>query len=243
MIYLDPGKLVILSQPKTGTVALTQAIKRRGAGGIMFVNPPRMKHIRYDAFLRHVAPMLADVGRLNREDYLVVAVMREPLDWVGSWYRFRTRDFLKNANDSRSSLYTGDMSFESFVRDYCRPKDVKLRHASVGNACQVAMAAPRVVGVDLLFPYEDMSGLHQLIESRAGLVLEMQQANVSPKLPLDLSDEARALLRATCAFEIELHASLRPDGQIDPRFRDAGASRPLSFLPCGPDYSARPIRL
>ena len=219
MIYLDSGKLVILSQPKTGTVALTQAIKKRGGDGIMFVSPPRMKHIRYDAFLRHVAPMLADVGNLKREDYLVVAVMREPLDWLGSMYRYRTTDIFKRATSLRGVVYTGDMSFESFVRDYCERKDVSLPHANVGNACRVAMAAPRVVGVDLSFPYEDISGLHQLIKSRAGLVLEMQQANVSPKLPLDLSDEARALLRATCAFEIELHASLRPDGQIDPRFR------------------------
>lgn len=219
MIFIEPAKLVILSQPKTGTVALTQAIKKRDAGSVLFVHPPRLKHVRYDAFVTHVAPMLAEVGGVKREDYLVAAVMRDPLDWIGSWYRFRTRNFLKNANDARSALYTGDMSFETFVRDYCKPNATRPAHANVGSACQVAMAAPGVVGVDLLFPYEDLSGLHSLLQSRAGLVVETQQINVSPKLPMDLSDEARALLRETCAFEIDLHGSLRPDGQVAPRFR------------------------
>lgn len=217
MIFLDAAKLAILSQPKTGTVALARAMKGRAGTGITFVNPPQIKHIRYDAFLKHVAPMLADVGRFARSDYLVVSVMREPLDWVGSWYRFRTRDTLKNASDR--SHYTGGMSFEDFVRDYCKPASERPPHAQIGSACQVALASPGVLGVDRLFPYEDMSGLFELIESRLGLTIETQRHNVSPERPLDLSDETRALFRATCAFDVDVHASLRRDGQIDPRFR------------------------
>ena len=42
---------------------------------------------------------------------MVVALMREPVDWLGSWYRYRQRDGMARPQNS-----TREISFDAFVR-------------------------------------------------------------------------------------------------------------------------------
>ena len=54
MIFLYHARLVILSQPKTGTTALDNALAPRAS--IVVNNPPQLKHMQYRKFMRFVAP-------------------------------------------------------------------------------------------------------------------------------------------------------------------------------------------
>src|SRR6478735_1410055 len=92
MIFLYRAKLVILSQPKTGTTALDSALASRASLAVS--GPPEMKHSGYRKFMRFVAPWIQAQTGLARKDYEIVSVMREPVDWLGSWYRYRTRERL-----------------------------------------------------------------------------------------------------------------------------------------------------
>jgi hypothetical protein len=46
------------------------------------------------------------------------ALVREPFDWMYSWYRFRQRDALKNPAHRFHHRYTGNMSFDEFVQQF-----------------------------------------------------------------------------------------------------------------------------
>ena len=219
MIFIYRARLVILSQPKTGTTALDNALAHRAS--VVINNPPEMKHINYKKFMKFMAPFIKAQTGLAREDYQVCSVMREPLDWLGSWYRYRTRDQLKKANHNRAQNYTGDVSFDAFLEEVLKPKGQKPSYAQVGSPCAVARKANGAIGCDYIFPYEDTSGLYALIEERTGKPVETKQMNVSPEMTLEVSDAIKAKIYAKYAFETDLHGSLRRDGQIDDRFRVA----------------------
>jgi hypothetical protein len=220
MIFLFHARLVILSQPKTGTTALDNALG--GRASIAVNNPPPLKHMQYHKFMTFVAPWIKAQAGLDRSEYEVVSVMREPMDWLGSWYRYRTRDALKDGNKKKRGTYTGNVSFDEFVLEAMKPKDERRNFAHLGNPCSVALREDGGVGCDRIFPYEDLSGLHELLQERTKRPLELNKMNVSPEGDTTLSAETRAKAAAHWAFAFDLHSSLKPDGSLDPRFKAVG---------------------
>lgn len=219
MIFLNRARLVILSQPKTGTTALESALAQRAS--ISISKPPELKHMSYRGFMQYIAPFIEAQSGFARSDYEVVAVMREPVDWLGSWYRYRTRDELRNPDNPRSINFTGGMTFDQFVEDVCRPGDRQPAHAQIKTPSWVALADPGAIGVDRLFPYETLSGLYDLIAKRSGKPVDTRMANVSPEMKLSLSSTSEERLRRHFSFEFELHANLSVDGTLPDRFRPA----------------------
>jgi hypothetical protein len=217
MIFLHKARLVILSQPKTGTTALEAALSPRAS--ISASKPPELKHMSYRGFLKFVAPLIEAQAGLDRSEYEVVAVMREPVDWIGSWYRYRTRDELKKPGNPRAVNFTGNMSFDDFVRDICQPATEQPQHARIKTPSWIALDGPGSIGVDRLFSYEALDIFYDYIVDRTGKPIETRTANVSPKMELSLLPESREKLRQHFAFEFDLHGALAGDGQVPDRFR------------------------
>lgn len=225
MIFLYHARLVILSQPKTGTTALDNALAPRAS--IAVNNPPPMKHMQYHKFMNFVAPWIQAQTGLGRRDYEVVSVMREPVDWLGSWYRYRTRDQLRDAaNKKQRGNFTGDVSFDTFVQETLKPKSERASYATLGSPCGVALKTDGGIGCDRIFPYEDLSGLYELIEERTKRPVELKLMNVSPiDVDMTLSDSTRESLKAAWQFVFDLHASLKRDGSLEARFLAANDAK------------------
>ncbi len=218
MLIFWQARLVVLSQQKTGTSALIHALSSRAD---MFIKQPSaLRHMKYAEFCNFICPMFQKKVGAGREAFEVISVMREPLDWVGSWYRFRARSELADTSHPRHAEYTGAMSFDQFVWDICarRTKPTPM-HAAISTPLGVAVSPDGLLEIDRLFPYEDMSGLHALLEKITGEPLKTIPVNVSPTIALTLSEEPRLALQKLYQNEIELHASLDASGRIDPRFR------------------------
>ena len=118
-------RLVILATPKTGSTALESALGPRAS--MLALRPPELKHTPAYRYRRFVGPWLEKAADSRFE---VVAVMREPQEWLGSWYRFRRRETLPLPRNS-----TAGMSFENFVEGYiAKPRTAK--EAPADNAPQ-----------------------------------------------------------------------------------------------------------
>ncbi len=231
MIYFHKARLVILSQPKTGTTALESALTPRAS--IVVSKPPELKHISYRGFMKFMVPLIEAHTGHRRSDYEVITVMREPLDWLGSWYRYRTRDELKNPDNPRSINFTGNMSFDHFVRDVCEPDDLKPPHARIKTPSWVALSSAKVIGVDRLFAYEAFDAFRDYVAEKTGKPIQEKTANVSPRMDLVLAPEIEARLRLRMAFEFELHAALSKDGVVPAPFRNgpSALSEPEDLSP------------
>ncbi|MEL6960199.1 MAG: gamma-glutamyl kinase [Pseudomonadota bacterium] len=137
------------------------------------------------------------LGKCGLTDLETVCVIRHPVDWLGSWYRYRARPAKIG-----SSNYTGDISFEEFVSAYCDDEHQTI--CKIGNPARFMGDGKDGFGVDHVFRYEQMPLLVAFFEDRLGTSLALEQRNVSPKMPLTLPDDLRRRLEDThpAMFEI-----------------------------------------
>ena len=200
LIFLAP-RIVLLSVPKTGTTALEEALAPRAE--IAFRSDPSVKHLNLRQYLNRIQPLIARQGQAPFE---TVAVIRKPLDWLGSWYRYRSRDGLIGHANS-----TAHVSFEQFVTDYLRPKG-RPAYARLGRQSEFLMDHEGRIAVDHIFRYEAMPLLVDFLSQRLGRPIELQRKNVSPPGATDLEPGTRARLRRELALDYEIWQASRHEG-------------------------------
>lgn len=191
MLIFWKARLAVLAVPKTGTTALEDALGFLADAAIL--NPPGLKHCTVKKYRRELAGFFEQKGKRPLE---LVAVMREPVSWLGSWYRYRSRPELSGQPNS-----TAGMSFEAFVSAYL--SDPQPPFARVGSQAQFLDG-----GVDHLFSHDDTSGLLTFLEGRVGTKIDLQRANVSPSGDVNLSDEMLRKLKNDNAKDFEIWNAL-----------------------------------
>lgn len=195
MLVFWKQRLVILATPKTGTTAIETALE--SLASVVIQHPPQLKHTPVRRYRRFLAPYLKSAAN---EDFTVVAMMREPVDWLGSWYRYRTREAI--IDTARS---TAAMSFDDFVQGYLeRPQP---EYADIGSQ-SIFLQGGDGPGVDRIFRYEDIGTLIAFLEDRLNCEIILPRLNVSPAGSTTLSPATEARLRADCAADFALYADL-----------------------------------
>lgn len=195
MLVFWKQRLVMLAVPKTGTSAYARALAPHA--GMVVNDPPELKHApvyRYNRFFR---PMYEKMGAEHMD---ILAVIREPIDWLGSWYRYRQRPFLEGRPTS-----TAGIDFDTFCQDYARGE--RPPHANVGSQAKFIEPRPNGVSVTHLFKYENQSGLLDFLSDRLGVDIDLPRTNVSPKVSLELSPETEEKLRRKCADDFAVWES------------------------------------
>ncbi|MCA0940656.1 gamma-glutamyl kinase [Salipiger pacificus] len=192
MLVFWKARLVLLAVPKTGTSAYETALGPHASMSVL--DPPELKHApvyRYNRFFR---PMFEKMGVEHME---LMAVVREPVSWLGSWYRYRQRDFLDGKPTS-----TRDLSFEQFVEAYTSGE--RPPFANVGSQAKFVEPRPNGTEVSHLFRYEHQAEIAGFLEERLGVRLDLPRENVSPRADLALSPATEAKLRRKCAADFAL---------------------------------------
>ena len=166
MLVFFEQRLAFLATPKTGSTAIAAALESLAAVSIQ--RPPLLKHTTVHRYRRFIGPFLEAA---SKDSFTLVALMREPIDWLGSWYRFRQREETEPGKSTRG------MSFDAFVQAWCR--DPRPDFADVGS--QARFLRPRQgQGVDRLFRYEEIGTFVHFLEDRLGCEIILPRLNVSP---------------------------------------------------------------
>lgn len=196
LVSLD-SRLAFLAMPKTGTQSLEKALKP--LCGIQYGGTPRAKHMSARMFERHMRPYLKHIGA---DDTETVCVIREPVDWLGSWYRYRQRKGIANKKKS-----TRDMSFPEFVESYLETPQP--RFAKIGSIAQfVADKSGRQL-VKHMFRYDNMPALTNFLSERFGKRITLPRVNVSPKRDeLLLPAALRSRLEVERQADFEIYSTL-----------------------------------
>ena len=199
MLVFWHQRLTMLATPKTGTTAIEAALESMAHVAIQ--RPPQLKHASVRKYHRFIGPWLENVAG---HPFTLIATMREPLDWLGSWYRYRQRE---DMGDERKS--TAGMSFDAFVRAYC--SDDPPAAVAVGSQAQFLMPKGDR-GLDHLFRYEKIEDLITFLEDRLDCEITLPRLNVSPQASLDLASETLAQLRRFAAKDFDLYDRLCQSG-------------------------------
>ncbi|KAA9009312.1 sulfotransferase family 2 domain-containing protein [Histidinibacterium aquaticum] len=192
MLVFWKEKLVFLAVPKTGTTALEGALAPHAS--MVIRDPPELKHSAVYRYRRWLEPFFEKAGRQSME---TMAVVRHPVDWLKSWYKYRHRPALEGHRNS-----TRGMDFDTFVSDYCR--DTRPAHAAVGSQAKFLLGKDGALGVDHLFRYEEPEPLMDFLEARLGVRPETKRLNVSPAMELELAPGVEERLRRKCPEEFRV---------------------------------------
>jgi hypothetical protein len=195
MLVFWEQRLVFLATPKAGSTAIAAALEPLAAVSIQ--RPPVLKHTNVRRYHRFIEPYL---NKASGAEFTSVALMREPIDWLASWYRFRRRDDLTDPSAS-----TRDLSFDDFARAYCMTPRPAV--ADVG-AQSMFLSPPGKRRVDQIFRYEDIDRFIAFLEERLNFEIELPRVNISPQAETTLSPATRRLLETTMAPDFELYHSL-----------------------------------
>lgn len=195
MLVFWKQRLVYLATPKTGTTAIEAALEPLAS--VVIQRPPELKHTSVSRYWKYLAPFLEKAAD---EDFMVVAVMREPIDWLGSWYRYRQRGGIVAPEKSTKGL-----SFDAFVEGYL--SDPQPEFANVGWQSRF-LVPERGPGADRLFRYDDMGSFVHFLEERLDCEITLPRLNVSPAGATELSPAVRQRLRSRLARDFALYQSL-----------------------------------
>ncbi|WP_208348363.1 gamma-glutamyl kinase [Pseudaestuariivita rosea] len=196
MLVFWKEKLAFLSQSKTASEAFEAALTPHA--DIVITSPPQLKHATIQRYNRFLRPMFTVAGA---EDIETMALIREPIDWLNSWYRYRLRPSLASSANS-----TVGISFDAFVEAYMqRPRPA---FAEVGSQAKFLTGGKGDMTIDHLFRYESMPDVITFLEDRLQMEITLPQMNVSPVLNLTLDPEIETRVRAFLTKEYEIWNSL-----------------------------------
>ncbi|AXI42415.1 gamma-glutamyl kinase [Sulfitobacter sp. SK011] len=196
MLVFFKERLAFLSMPKTGTTAYEMALAPRA--DMVISEPPMLKHAPVYRYNRFIRPMFLKVCDAELE---LMAVMREPVSWLGSWYRYRQRPFMKDKPNN-----TFGISFDEFVLAYM--KGDKPGFADVGSQLNFMKSQPNGTGITHYFRYEDQPRLQAFLKERLHVELSLTQENVSPQMDLNLSADVEMRFKRKFADEFALYDSI-----------------------------------
>jgi hypothetical protein len=196
MLVFWEQRLVVLATPKAGSTAIATALESLAALSVQ--RPAALKHTTVRDYHRFVRPYLEATARAP---FTAVALMREPRDWLGSWYRFHQKD--DHADGPRN---TRGISFDQFVQGWCA--DAPPPFADFGTQSDFLSPGQQAAGLDHLFRYADMDQFVQFLEDRLHCEIILPQVNVSPLAALNLTEATEALMQQKAAADIALYTSL-----------------------------------
>ncbi len=195
MLVFWEQRLVFLATPKTGSTAVEAALESMAE--VAVGQPPALKHTTLGRYRRFVGPWLEKTSGAKFE---VVALMREPVSWLGSWYRYRGRAGIEGSPRS-----TRGMSFDDFVAAYLSQPVPEC--ARIGAQAQF-LGAGRADCVDRVFRYEAIESFVDFLEARVNQRIELPRLNVSPPGETPLSAALDARLRQERTDDFALYESL-----------------------------------
>ncbi|MGK7913458.1 MAG: sulfotransferase family 2 domain-containing protein [Synechococcus sp.] len=208
MIVSLKHRFVFLCTPKCASSSIHAALAPYGE--ISIDAPPPLKHTNFRDYTRFIKPYLEDkideipdIGSLE-----TTCIVREPVDWLYSWYRFRSR--YKALGQEQS---TADIEFPEFIEAYMSPNPPI--YADMGFQYDFVRNEAREIGVDKIFAFENIDDFVAYMSDKVGMTLELKTLNTSPKKRYESS---------TAAFVELVRNKLRRELKIRPSTADAAAN-------------------
>ena len=188
--------LVVFAVPKTGSVSIETAFAPHF--DMVMSKNPNLKHMpvrTYEASLQNF------VTRKVAKNPEKIAVVREPLDWILSWWRYRMRPEIDGKPNS-----TKGVSADDFILSYM--SDEPATYANVGSQHAFLHNKAGELGVDRLFRFDDLSALVSYLNMRLRVEVTIAHLNASPANDRGVSPDVADAYRRYAAKEYALYESV-----------------------------------
>lgn len=164
------NEFVLLSNPKSGTTAYEDAFGKFAE--VHVGGTPKWKHLNYYRMRQHFGDIF------ERANCTILTVVRDPIETVESWYKYRTRKGLSNPKHKWHHRYAGDISFEQFVEEWNARSSKRAEAPSSVNFCfnENDELAPSTY-----IHYSNIDDLRKVLSQKVGKDVKVPPKNISPK--------------------------------------------------------------
>ncbi len=201
-----------LCTPKCASTSIEAAIN--DYCNISFLGHNKLKHINARTYTEKVIPLHKHLfPSLNVESFCLI---REPLEWIQSWYRYRSRAALQNPNHRNHRNYTGNISYDEFVESYIAD-GTRPPFASIRTQYDFIRLDNGDIGVDHIMPLDRMDLVADFILEKTGSRIKLPHKNVSPhkKSELTLDKGLVEKLRKHLRNDIALYSLVKKHGTFN----------------------------
>ncbi|WP_420398147.1 hypothetical protein [Nioella sp.] len=167
-------RFVFIANTKTGSTSIEQALAQYA--DFQHVGTPKRKHIGIRDVLNEYQCVFSQPGS-GPETFLKFGVMRDPVDWIVSWFRYRKRE----GEHQRLPI---DMTLEEFWerRDWTFQKQ-----GGVKNLQKTRFTSETgEVLMDRIIPFPELAPQFAAICDSLGIKIPLPKANVSKIRALDV---------------------------------------------------------
>lgn len=155
---------------------------------------PRLKHVKYSEYEKHLLPLL---GVLGVKPPFMFAVLRDPADWVRSWYQFRKRDELADPEHPQHHNYSGKVSLDEFAELTMTPRPPSF--ARILSQSSYITNLKGDLGVDRLVPLERIASDVPVLLGAYGIKLKeaerrknVSEVRVSQSISINARDKMKS---------------------------------------------------
>lgn len=199
MIFPD-SDLIYFSIPKTGSTVFEQTFAKDIPNSV--VVPENRKHMNVRQFEYDGSdPQFRQYGkRMER-----MAILREPIARLQSWYRFRRR------LDRGNPMSTSKISFEEFISSTMLsspPPHVK----NIGDQWEFCIRKSGNLGITHIFDIANLHPLDDFLQTRLGRRFPRERINESMGDEIELSTKTEKRLRLHRQQEFSLYDSVVENG-------------------------------
>lgn len=157
-----------------------------------------LKHTNYRNYNKFIKPYIKNA---NGKDLEAVCLMREPISWLHSWYRYRSRDAIKGSNKS-----TQNVSFNEYCEAYL--SSTPPSYVQRGSQFKFLKDNKGKPGDIKIFKYENLNKIKNYFERKTGQKIEIPTLNVSPKVDYDLDPALEQRLKEFLKVDYEIYNAL-----------------------------------
>lgn len=198
-----------LCMPKCASSSIESAIADHC--NINFSDHHRFKHINARDFRTYILGYRDKaVGDLSITTF---CLMRDPLDWLFSWFRFRQRPELRDPAHPFHHNYAGNVSFDDFALAYAR-KGERPDYANLPTECDFLLLENGEIGVDRIYAMERLDLVAGFLSERIGRRIRLPRKNRSPRMPMQLGSAAREALEHYLERDIALYRRVSEAGVL-----------------------------
>ena len=164
MLVSTTHDFAYLANPKTGTTSFETAFRKYASFGSIAGSDS--KHISYKKFRRQF--------RFFANKLEIVTCVRDPLETLYSWFRYRQRPQIASEENS-----TQNVSFEEFVDEWA--KETPRPFANVSSSVEFVLNSKGKIGDLTIFAHHISPGIHDYVAQKIGVEIPELEMNVSPR--------------------------------------------------------------
>lgn len=200
MIIFPTANLVYFAVPRVGSTTFERAFRRAIPNAVILPENAKHMNVRQFESNQRARPPEWFAKNIRR-----MAILRDPLERLHSWYRYRRRLDQTQPNSTRG------ISFDTFIEGTMQP-DPPSFATNVGDQWQFCQRKDGTLGITHLFDIANPQPLNAFLQDRLGQGFPGEKSNQSDPLELTLSKTMEQKLRDHRAKEYEFYEKVRQSG-------------------------------